>query len=556
MYNWMVVFKDLSNNTYKIIVDNTEEFKEYVTDNISKMFVGYNNKQFDDIILCGIFSGVDPYTTMTVLMNIENKYDAYKVLEIKQLPLVSIDLMQDVLGMSLKQAEGYMNLSVEECSIPFNLERILLPNEIDEVLDYCKHDVDSTEELLKARFKYVKSKLDVIKMFKLPSSYVSKTNAGLCSAVLSARYVKRDDELTYDMPDTVIINNPNYKPVLDLYNKKELDYTKTLTIKIAGIEHKLAYGGIHGAIKNFFYEGEMWHIDVNSYYPSLMIKYNYHSRNIKDPQRFVDIYNTRIKAKKAGDKATANALKLIINTTYGCMKSKFSQLYDPKMANQVCITGQLLLIDLIEKIEPYCKLIQSNTDGIIVIPYNKEKIRTIVSEWEKRTGMTMGIDIARKIYQKDVNNYIIENDDGDGTSIEVKGSYVGQYESGNLRNNVRILDECVVNYFLNGIKPEYIIEKETDIFKFQYITKTGRTYDTTYWQHNGEEIEVNNVNRVYSSKNPKDLNLVKIKNKTRRDSIANLPPHCIVDNAGKLTINDIDKKWYIEQAYKRIEDFK
>ena len=67
---------------------------------------------------------------------------------------------------------------------------------------------------------------------------------------------------------------------------------------------------------------------------------------------------TGIEAKKAGNKTLAGTLKLVINTTYGCMKSKYSSLYDPKMANQVCITGQLLFVDLIEKLEPYITLIQ------------------------------------------------------------------------------------------------------------------------------------------------------------------------------------------------------
>ena len=208
MYDWLVVFKDLSTSQYKIVINDVDDLKKYVNDNIDKMFVGYNNKQFDDIILSGIFSGIEPYTTMTALMNIENKYSVYKSLGIKQLPLVSIDLMQDVLGMSLKQAEGYMNLSVDECSIPFDIDRKLTKEEIDEVVKYCTHDVDSTAELLSFRDGYVKAKLDIIKMFKLPITNISKTNAGLCATVLDARYQKHDDELKYDMPDTVVINNP------------------------------------------------------------------------------------------------------------------------------------------------------------------------------------------------------------------------------------------------------------------------------------------------------------------------------------------------------------
>jgi hypothetical protein len=74
-----------------------------------------------------------------------------------------------------------------------------------------------------------------------------------------------------------------------------------------------------------------------------------------------------------------------------------------------------MLTALVEMLEPYGKIIQSNTDGIIVIPEDKDKIREMVSLWEKQSHMTMEIDIAHRLVQKDVNNYILfvdnNNDD-------------------------------------------------------------------------------------------------------------------------------------------------
>ena len=52
------------------------------------------------------------------------------------------------------------------------------------------------------------------------------------------------------------------------------------------------------------------------------------------------------------------------------------------------------------------------------------------------------------------------------------------------------------------------------------------------------------------------ITLIKLKNNgEHRDSIANLPKHCVVDNNNELTINDIDKQWYIDEAKKRIDSF-
>lgn len=68
-------------------------------------------------------------------------------------------------------------------------------------------------------------------------------------------------------------------------------------------------------------------------------------------------------------------MKIVLNSTYGILKDKNNPLYDPLMSNNVCVTGQLLLLDLIEKVEPYCQLIQSNTDGIYMLVKNMETVK-------------------------------------------------------------------------------------------------------------------------------------------------------------------------------------
>ena len=464
-----------------------------------------------------------------------------------------------MLGMSLKEAEGYMTMSIEESSVDFNLDRELTKEEIDETIFYCKHDVDATEKLLEKRNSYIKSKMNLVRLFNLDVSSLELTNANLCANILNAHRKTYDDELIYDLPNELILNKPEYKEIINLYTNKNLDYSKKLKVNIAGVEHLYAYGGLHGAIENFFYQGEMWQIDATSYYPTLMIQYNYMSRNMSDPNKFEEIYNERIKAKKV-DKPKADAIKLVINTTYGAMKAQFNNLYDAKMANQVCITGQLFLTDLIEKIEPYCKLVQSNTDGILIIPYDKDKILEEVKKVEDRTRVRFEVDKCCGVWQKDVNNYIMTFEDG---HVKVKGGYVGQYQSSAIRNTSRILDTAVVEYFTKGISPIDTIMNCDDKYMFQIITKTGGTYTSTYWKKDNGDIKVNKVNRVYASKNNKYGNLYKTKiveknneKIIRKDSIANLPEHCIVDNNDTLNINDIDKNWYINMAMKRINDFK
>lgn len=562
-YNWLFVFKKVATGEYIIIKDNAEELRKFYETNKNSLFIGFNNNSYDNIILNGILSDVDPFEINRMIIGGKQRWIIEKALGIKTFKLKSMDLMQDILGMSLKEAEGYMEMSIEESSVDFNINRPLTAEEIEETIFYCKHDVDATERLLHIRSPYIKSKMNLVKMFGLDVIHLNNTNAKLCSVILNASRKNHDDELTYDLPKELILNKEEYRKILDLYINGQLDYNKKLKIDIAGVEHIYAYGGLHGAIENFQYQGEMWQIDAASYYPTLMIQYNYMSRNLKDASKFKEIYETRLAAKKT-DKPKADALKLVINTTYGAMKSQYNDLYDAKMANQVCITGQLFLTDLIEKIEPYCKLVQSNTDGILIIPYNKDKILEEVKKVEERTRVIFEIDKCCGVWQKDVNNYIMLFDDG---HVKTKGAYVSQYGGARIQNNGfknsgRILDEAVVEYFIKGIHPIDTIMNCDNKYMFQLITKTGGTYTDTFWKSENGDIKVNKVNRVYASKNDKHGNLYKTKlveknneQIIRKDSIANLPDHCIIDNKNILTIDEIDKQWYVELAIKRIKDF-
>lgn len=584
MYDWLVVIKDIATQEYTTIINNAKELQDFHAKHKDSIFFGYNNKSFDNIIFNAILSNADPYSVMLLIFSSTPMPAIYKTFNIAYHQLNTFDLMQDILGMSLKEAEGYMGMSVEESSVPFDIERKLTEDEISEVIQYCVHDVDATESLLHYRESYVVSKMNVLKLFSLPLSCLDKTNASLSALILDAKRAEHDDELTYDLPDEVIINNKEYKPCLDAYVNVKLDYKKKLKINIAGVPHVLGYGGIHGAIDLFEYQGEMWQIDAASYYPTMMIQYNYISRNLKDVSKYVELYKTRIAAKKT-DKPKSAALKLLLNTAYGAMKSKYNNMYDPKIANAICITGQLLLVDLIEKIEPYCKLIQSNTDGIVVIPYDKPKIKEMIAEWEQRTRITLEVDVCTGIWQKDVNNYIVKFDNG---KIKTKGGYVTQYPpvgsvargTNILRNSSRILDLAVVAYFIEGIQPSETIAKHTILSDFQIITKTGSSYDETRWivnQHNSQKdmkyknaiekfpgeglsVVVNKTNRVFATINTKYGKLYKIKTNPdkslRRDSIANLPDNCYVDNECNMNINNVDRQWYIKMAEKRILDFR
>lgn len=249
------------------------------------------------------------------------------------------------------------------------------------------------------------------------------------------------------------------------------------------------------------------------------------------------------------------------NTCYGATKSDFNPLYDPKMANQICITGQLLLVDLIEKIEPYCKLLQSNTDGILIVPNNKDMIKQIILDWQKRTRINLEIDDCSGIWQKDVNNYIMTFSNGD---IKAVGAFVTDIKPNKINpikhmGNARIIALSIVDYFTKNIPVETTINNHNDLLDFQIITKTGPSYNKTVWKHKDGDIEVNKVNRVFATKHTGYGNLYKVKidnGVVRKDSIASLPDHCYVDNKATMKLEYVDRTYYIDLALKRISYFK
>lgn len=302
--------------------------------------------------------------------------------------------------------------------------------------------------------------------------------------------------------------------------------------------------------------------DVASYYPHLMTICGYTSRNIPSPEVFENVLEQRMKAKAAGNKATANALKLVVNTTYGAMLNQYNDLFDPLMGRSVCITGQLFLLEMAQNLYQNVEdlvIVQLNTDGVMIEFYEDqyEEVLAIVNEWQSRTGFELEEDSVALIAQKDVNNYVEVQPNG---SVKTKGGYLvrGIAPAGafNVNNNACIVATALKEYFVNGTPVEETINGCNDIFQFQIIAKAGAKYREAYHLVDGEQVPVQKVNRVYATKDERYGKLFKVK--AENDATAKiemLPEHCIIDNDNQLSIDDVDKTFYIETAKKRINDF-
>ncbi|MBP5426705.1 MAG: hypothetical protein J6Y29_02235 [Clostridiales bacterium] len=544
--DWIMVFKEGDNN-YRVIHNNIEELRAYI-DTLNKnksILVGFNNYHYDDIIVAGILQGKDPYTMSKSIM--ENKNLPYK------LNLISLDVMQELpLGVGLKSSEANLGLDIIETPIDFNLDKKLTQEELDMLIKYCKNDVDSTEILFKQRADYFKAKFEIVNEFDLDVTSVKKTRAVLSSKVLKCKKITPARDRLYIDYDPNINWNLIPPPIKEFFSKCEYDYrcggdyneieSRKLKLIVAGVPHIYAFGGIHGAIEKYNASGCFLHIDVSSYYPSLIIINNYMSRASSEPQKFTELRDTRYKYKAQKD-PRHKIYKILINATFGAMKSEYNALFDPKQANNICINGQIILTQLIMELSNYCQLIQSNTDGLIV-KYKEsdyQKIVDIVEDFGKRFNLTFDIDKIIKIAQRDVNNYAIQFEDG---HIEAKGRFA-KFEGGNfMQNSLTIIDRALVNYYIHG-KPvaDTVIEayKNNDLAPFQIICKMGNTYDAMYYEYGNEGetelIETQHVNRVFATNDKKYWGIYKRKGESYQ-KIANTSEHNIIHNG---TLDSFDK---------------
>lgn len=573
---------DMKARQEHVIVNDPAALEALYHENAKDIWTGFNSRHYDQYIFKGILCGFDPKKINDYIIVKGNPGWKFSSM-FRQIPFNNYDVMQNI-DRGLKSFEGFMGHSIKETSVPFDIDRKLTPAEIEETIKYCRHDVQETIEVFLRRKDDFEAHMGLVKIAcqdkgALDLSLIGKTKPQLSAIILNATQQPHDDEFDIDFPSTMRIEK--YTNVVAWYsdpaNRRYYDdqgNQTQLQCMVAGVPHQFGWGGVHGALEKYHETGFFLNMDVASLYPSLMIRYNLHSRNMEDPQKYVEIYHTRLKYKKEKNPLQL-PLKLVLNGTYGVMKDPNNALYDPRQANKVCVYGQLLLLDLMERLEGHCKIIQSNTDGVLVkLPDGSDEayylIDDICHEWEQRTGLTLEFDEYREVFQKDVNNYIVIDAEGHYKS---KGAYVKKLNP--LDYDLPIVNRALVDYMVKGVPVEETINGCNDLKEFQLVTKisgkfTGIIYGCTYHYDKTVEpplliydkpgIRINEkCIRVFASRDPHKGGVFKLSAKTGKPmKISNSPEHCFLYNDevnGVPCPAELDKGWYVDLALKRLKDF-
>lgn len=630
------VFNKFTDESKWISIHNdNRSIKEFI-ENEDPILVGYNIKGYDLHILKGNLLDYDPFALKEIndwiIVDKESPWD-YPFGRYVDTPPIC-DLMLDIVPRkSLKEIEGNLGLDITETTVEFDNPNAWNKQMFDEVLYYCKADVAALRPLLEARMSYLQTKIDLARQITDPKFSVTKalamTNAQLVAKYVEAEPIEIDDTEKYELPSYMTEDRLDVIPqdITHFYRTMESKYNRDGTINedasssyepiIANCPHKLGFGGLHGALPNYVEYASADRIILNydafSYYPSIMLNNDRLSRAVRNVRRVIDAYDRR-KDSKFNPKTTVSkddikTLKLILNTLYGTSGAKFNPCYDPLMLKSVCVDGQISLIYLIEVLNAFVtsyKHIQSNTDGIMfsIDKSEYEVTINIIKAFESVTGFIMEEDRISKVIQRDVNNYIVEFENG---KVKTKGGLFAAISKETFEaNSLKIVSEAIVDYFLHDIPIEKTINKCDDVLKFQMIAKSGSTYDAVMQNTDKGWVKCQRVNRIFASKDTSSSKVYKIKLTDekyqrkhlkkkygeramstrpnyhyvgeedgkhvydvereafpfkdgmyilRKDTVSNCPSNAKISNDLKISIDEIDKEWYINYTNKEILAF-
>lgn len=562
-YDWCVTIALPFENRLVQIWNDHIEFQRFFKEHKDDIWIGYNIRSYDQYITKAVVCGFDPWDVNKHIITYGKQgwtfSDAFR-----QVDFVIYDVLKGF--RSLKELEGFMLDDIRESKIDFNTYRQLTDEEMEDLLYYNRHDVLETVKVFEKRVGDFRSQLTLINLFHLPIRNLSKTTASLNAVILQAERMEHNDEMDIDIPPTLRLDK--YRFVLDWYlNPMNRDYTKSLECEIEGMKCQFGWGGAHGSRDGIILKNKaIIDADVTSLYPSLMIQYDYFTRNIPRAmkKRYAEIYYNRIKAKKEGNKTIANAYKLSLNSTFGTFKDKTSPMYDPKMANNICVAGQLFILDYVEQLSkiPSVVFLQINTDGVFFV-YNGAKetfdaIDDATYEFEKRTHLNMEFENYCDMYQANVNNYVAVAKDG---STHAKGILFKEKNS--LDNDMPIIREAIFNYVVNDVPIEKTIKEETELWKFQKIVKLSSNYrkvtrkvktinGKTMCDDDG--IIEGKTFRIFASKDKKDNAIYKVKSNDSAMRWGDTPEHVFIVNEDVKDMkcpDKLDREYYVSIAYKK-----
>ena len=499
------------------------------------VLAGFNSLGYDDPVLSSFIASPSVDTAYAASVNIIERDAPYW-----DFPkdVSSIDLMQILPGrISLKKIGvclGHQKLQ----ELPVSPHVDLTPEQMDIIKDYNKNDLRITRKLANYVHKELVLRQDLSNEYNVDLR--SKGEAA-CAELALCSVMQRRTGLKKTQLKDIARDNINANPSFNVkvptwWNTLPVDeypalkvviaqgntiFARTLHVDQYKIEegafectlfigdrwYQMGYGGLHSVDASGCWvpraDQTLMDVDVTSYYPAIMLTQSLSPRHwvIEGVDYFKEtfgaIVSQRIEAKKAGNKAVADRLKIVANSSFGKTNDQYSALYDPYTMGSVTVTGQLALLALVAMIHDVGgSVVSANTDGITILydTVDDELIRNTISQWEALTEFDMEYCEYSGFYQRDVNNYIARTTDGE---VKKKGIFnIPELGGADLRHtpNAQIISRAVIEKLDNDTDITLTITECRDLQEFLLTQQASKGWDVT-WK--GEPI--GNMVRFYKS---------------------------------------------------------
>lgn len=418
-----------------------------------------------------------------------------------------IDLIDVAPGIASLKVYGGRLHAPKMQDLPIEPNELIIPEERETIRLYNHNDLDTTEALFKKLAPQIALRERMTEQYGVDLR--SKSDAQIAEAVLASQVEKitgvrpEKPEILpgtiyhYRAPDWIGFRSEALRDmladvqradfrVIDNGSIVEPPELKGRKVRIGAGVYRMGIGGLHSS------ETRTAHIagpdeviadtDVVSYYPALILAQGLAPRQMGAAftQAYRSIVRQRVAAKAAGDKVTADVLKIVVNGSFGKFGSKWSKLYAPDLLIQTTVTGQLALLMLIESLEAEgIEVLSANTDGIVTRCKTSmvDRMATIVAEWEEDTGLETERNVYAALYSRDVNNYFALKPDG---SAKLKGVFADVALAKNPQNQVCI--DAALAWLRAGAPIDKTIRGCRDLSKFVSIRKVqgGAVKDGEY----------------------------------------------------------------------------
>jgi putative DNA primase/helicase len=556
--------------------------------------VGFNSDHYDRPIIQSILGGLDPYRVSCGIF--DNGGNALKLglPKLPELPCDHLDICSRV-----RRGWGFPSLKTLAANLgrpvlrelPYDPRAVLTDDQWCEVIEYNKVDLSHIWALL----EWFAPELQALAALseEVGRDLRSTPTARVCEGIFVDAYRKKHGKKPVPRPAPTWVRYRGVKgvrrplsagaaawfdkvvgvPIRVIERAGDIKTNEMVPkdrFEVAGLTLQAGAGGLHSIDAGHVYyatdEEQLVSVDVVSYYPTLIAtkgispqaygetgSYTYDSilqRRLAIKQQAKE---TEDPAERARLKVQVTALKLVLNATFGKFGDRYSSFFDIEAFLSVTLSGQLMLIDLIERLSAAgVQVLSANTDGLFLRARRDLLWREVVTQWERDTEMKLEVEPLQRLAILKTNRYATLDVEG---NVKRKGDDLKGMLDPTSSPNALVKNDAISGALLQDIPPERTVLGCTEAVRFCSVSRrSGKVQSAVLVAGDGTETELGKVSRWYHAK----ASTQRIEHRFESGRITTFPDARGIAILANLPEGgppaDTDHEWYVREAREKIQE--